>query len=65
MFKFLASLPGIGKHKTVLGSVATVATIFAPALVSTADTVINSQEALGIYTGVGLVHKLWKFVRPG
>jgi len=56
----LSAIPGIGKHKTVIGSVATLATVFAPKVMPQLDAISQGENAAGIMLGVGLVHKLWK-----
>jgi len=65
MFKFLANLPGIGKHKTIISGVATVASIFLPGAVGALDVLADKQEFIGAYLGIGLLHKGWKHLRPG
>jgi hypothetical protein len=65
MFRWLAALPGIGKHKTVIASVGAVASIFLPGAVGALDVLADKQEFIGGYLGLGLLHKGWKHLRPG
>ena len=54
---------GITKHKTVIGGVLSAASIFAPGVAESVSPYVN--EIAGGYLSLGLVHKMWKFLRPG
>lgn len=58
----MKNTPLVGKHKTVAGASVLSALALVPGAQEMAGDI--TTVAVGAYTGVGLVHKLIKFLKP-